>query len=106
LGSQSIGSDGSDDDVNLETDEIGGEVWEAIGSTLRIAVLDADVLSLNPSEVAESEPECLVQGRGIGRRVLREQSNPADFYRRLRAYCGRPGERGPRCCGEDERPSR
>ena len=31
-------------------------------SALRIAVLDADVLSLDPSEVAETEPECLVRG--------------------------------------------
>jgi hypothetical protein len=52
MGSQSSGSNGSDDDVNLETDEIDCEVREAIASTLRIAVLDADVLSLEPSEVA------------------------------------------------------
>ena len=44
----------SDDNVNLETDEIGREVREAIVSTLRIAVLDADVLSLDPSAVAET----------------------------------------------------
>jgi hypothetical protein len=54
LGGQSIASNGSDDNVNLETDEIGCEVREAIASTLRIAVLDADVLSLDPSEVAET----------------------------------------------------
>jgi hypothetical protein len=60
LGSQSIGSGGRDDDVNLEMDEIGREVREAIVSALRIAVLDADVLSLDPTEVAETEPECLV----------------------------------------------
>jgi hypothetical protein len=68
LGSQSIGSSGSDDDVNLETDEIGREVREAIASALRIAVLGADVLSLDPSEVAETQPECLIPERGIGRR--------------------------------------
>jgi hypothetical protein len=60
LGSQSIGGGGSDDDVNLETDEIGREVGEAIVPALRIAVLDADVLSFDPPEVAETEPECLV----------------------------------------------
>ena len=54
FGSQSIGSNGSDDDVNLETDEIGREVREAIVPTLRISVLDADVFSLDPSEVAET----------------------------------------------------
>jgi hypothetical protein len=71
LGSQGSGSNGSDDDVNLETDKIGCEVREAIVSALRIAVLDADVLSFNPSEVAETEPECLVPERGIGRRPWR-----------------------------------
>ena len=54
MGSQSSGTTGSDDNVNLETDEIGREVREAIVSTLRIAVLDADVLSLDPSAVAET----------------------------------------------------
>jgi hypothetical protein len=54
LGNHSIGTTGSDDDVNLEADQIGCEVREAIASTLRIAVLDADVLSLDPSEVAET----------------------------------------------------
>jgi hypothetical protein len=48
-------------------------------------VLDADVLTLDPSEVAETEPECLVPKRGIGRRYLREQAYPADCCRRLRA---------------------
>jgi hypothetical protein len=68
FGNQSIGGKASDDDVNLETDKIGGEVREAIASTLRIAVLDADILSFNPSEVAETLPEGLVPERGIGRR--------------------------------------
>ena len=84
FGSQSIGSSGSDDDVNLETDEIGREVREAIVSTLRIAVLDADVLSLDPSEVAETEPECLVPERGSGRREWREKSYPRNFRWLLR----------------------
>ncbi len=68
LGSQSIGSTGCDDHVDLETDEIGCEVREAIVFTLRIAVLDVDVLALDPAVVSETEPECLVPGRGDGRR--------------------------------------
>jgi hypothetical protein len=106
LGGQSIGSHGSDDDVNLETDEIVCKVREAIASTLRMAILDADVLSLDPSEVAETALECLVPERGVGRRVWREQSYPADSCRRLRAYSARPSERGPRGRGEQERPAR
>jgi len=69
LGSQSIGNTGSDDDVNLETDEIGCKLRETIAPALRIAVLDADVLALDPSEVAETQPEYLVPERGIGRRI-------------------------------------
>jgi len=72
--------------------EIGCEVREAIVSALRIAVLEADVLALGPSEVAETYPECLVRERGIGRRGWREQSYAADFWRRLRAYCACPNE--------------
>jgi hypothetical protein len=68
LGSQSSGSSGSNDDVNLQTDEIGCKLRKAIASTLRIEVLDADVLSLDPSEVAETLTKCLVPERGIGRR--------------------------------------
>jgi hypothetical protein len=92
MGSQSSGSNGSDDDVNLETDEIDCEVRDAIASPLRIAVLDADVLALDPSEVAETEPECLVPERGIGRREWREKSYPGDSCQSLRAYCARPSE--------------
>ena len=86
FGSQSIGTTGSDDDVNLETDEIGREVGKAIASTLRISILNADVLSLNPSEVAETLPECLVPVRGSGRRDWRKKTYPRDFLRLLRLY--------------------
>jgi hypothetical protein len=71
LGGQSIGDNISDDDVDLETDEIGCEVREAIASTLGIAGLEADVLALDPSEVAKTEPERLVPERDIGRRQWR-----------------------------------
>ncbi len=49
LGCQSVGSYGSDDDVNLEADEIGGEVREAIDSTLCVSVLNADDFAPQPS---------------------------------------------------------
>ena len=73
FGSQSIGSSRSDDDVNLETDEIGCEVREAIVSTLRIAVLDDDVLSLDPSEVAQTRRNACARARS-GRRVWRSDN--------------------------------
>ena len=36
-----------DDDVNLETDEIGYKIREPLGSALGIAVLDDDVLTFD-----------------------------------------------------------
>ncbi len=67
-GSHSLGSRGTDDKVNLETYEIGCENRERIATTLRIAIFDADILALNPPEVAQTQPECLVPERGNGRR--------------------------------------
>jgi len=54
LGCQGIGSNGRDDDVNLDADEVCGEIGDALVSALGIAILDADVLSLDPSEVTET----------------------------------------------------
>jgi hypothetical protein len=68
FGRQRIGSHGRDDDVHVETDEIGREARQAIAAPLRIAVLEADVLPLDPSEVTETLPECFMPARGIGRR--------------------------------------
>src|SRR4029453_7917658 len=65
LGSQGIRIKGCDDNVWLETDEIGGEIREALDSTLCITVLNPDVLALNPSEVGETLSECLVPDRNI-----------------------------------------
>jgi hypothetical protein len=72
LGRQRIGGHGRDDEVDLETDEIGREARQAIAAPLCIAVLDADVLPLDPSEVTEPLSECPMPARGIGRRKWRE----------------------------------
>ena len=66
-----FGPGGRDDDIDLETDEIGCELREAIPFTLRVPVLNADVFSLHPSEVPEAFPERLVPARGSGRREWR-----------------------------------
>jgi len=55
LGSQSIGSHGSDDDVNRETDEIGREGRKAIASPLRISV---SMLMFSPSTHPRSRRPC------------------------------------------------
>ncbi len=93
LSNQSIRINGSDEEVNLETDEISREVRKAIAPTLRIAVLDADVLALDPSEVAEPQSECLLPRSAHGRRERREKSDPRRSCRRLCVYSAPPGER-------------
>src|ERR1700674_2580288 len=93
FGSQSIVGDGSDDDINLKTDQIGDELREAIVSPLRISVLNDDSFSLNPSEVTEPLQEGLVPERCIGGREGRQQSYPGDFRRLLRARDERPRRR-------------
>jgi hypothetical protein len=65
LGRLSIGIETGDDHVNLETDEIGRKVRETLGSSLRVSELDVDVLPLDPSDVREALPECLVPGRDV-----------------------------------------
>ena len=68
MGSQSVGSRSGDDDINFETDKIGCEIKIAIVSTFCITVLEADVLALDPSAFAQTQPECLVPDHGIGKR--------------------------------------
>ena len=74
----------SNDDVDFEANEIGREIGETVGSPLCISVLDHDVLPLDPSEIAESLPKCLVPERIGGRRERRQKPNPRDFLRLLR----------------------
>jgi hypothetical protein len=64
-GDQSVGSHGSDDDVNWQAYELGCKGREAVDSAFGVSVLNPDVLSVNPIVVAEALPKCLVPGRGI-----------------------------------------
>jgi hypothetical protein len=48
-----------DNDIRIETDELGGERRKAVSLTLRVPVLDADVLSFNPAQAPETLPECI-----------------------------------------------
>src|SRR5216684_4954388 len=85
FGSQSIVGNGSDDDVNLETDQIGCELRQDVDFHLRISVFNDDVLSLNPSKVTEPFQECLVPERRVGAREGRQKSYPGDSLLLLRA---------------------
>jgi hypothetical protein len=47
------------DDINLETHQLGRKLREPIDLSLRISVLDGDVLSFYVATLAQSEPNCL-----------------------------------------------
>ncbi|HEY7553603.1 MAG TPA: hypothetical protein VIH18_02240, partial [Candidatus Binatia bacterium] len=47
------------DDINLETDEIGRKLRDPIDVSLRISVLDGDVLSFYVTKLAQSPPNRL-----------------------------------------------
>src|SRR4029450_12023613 len=64
LGSQG-GLAGRDDDVHLEADQLGGEVWEPFDSSLRPPVLDGYVSPFDIAELAESLLERFDKGIGV-----------------------------------------
>ena len=73
---------GGDDNVHLEADQLGCEGGEPFGSSLRPAVLDADVSPLDVTELVQALPEWL--GEGIGRRTDAQETDAGYFYRLLR----------------------
>src|SRR5262249_20103335 len=69
--------------VDLETDQLGREVGEAVGSSLGMPPLDGDVLAFQVPEVTKSLQECFNdEGRRIATR--REHPYPGNLRRRLR----------------------
>src|SRR5439155_22626325 len=56
-----------DDQVHLEPDQLGRQVGQPVDPTLRISIVDDDILALNPPELAQPLPERVEQGRPIGR---------------------------------------
>src|SRR5205807_1291683 len=80
--SQSVGSNGGDNDVDLLTNELTNEACKAILPSVRISVVNTDVLSLNPSELTQSFPKSLV--RSIGMREGRQKTDLGNFLRLLR----------------------
>jgi hypothetical protein len=63
LGSQG-GLAGRDDDVHLEADQLGREVWEPIASSLGKPVLDTDVTTFDITELAEALLKGFDKGSG------------------------------------------
>ena len=56
-----------DDDVYLETHQLGRERGEAIEFSLRISPLNDNVFPLHVPKLAQTLPECLDAGRDSGR---------------------------------------
>ena len=50
------------DDINLETHQLGRKLREPIALTLRVSVLDGDVLSFYVATLAQSQPNSLGTG--------------------------------------------
>src|SRR5262249_35605403 len=68
-----------DNDVHLEANEVGGESRESFVSSLRPAVLNADVSSLVVAEITQTLPERFDQG--VGRRAGAEDADPVHLPR-------------------------
>ena len=60
------------DDINLETHQLGRKLREPIDLALRISVLDGDVLSFYVAKLAQSQPNCLGTGglSSLGRSTI------------------------------------
>jgi hypothetical protein len=48
-----------DNDIHIESDKLGGEWTQTVHLTTCISILNADVLSFDPSEIVEPLSECI-----------------------------------------------
>jgi hypothetical protein len=80
------------DDVHLEPDQLGRQVGQPVDPILRISIVDDNILTLNPPELAQPLPECVEQGRPIGRGRQTKKTYPRHLSRLLRVGGERRGE--------------
>src|SRR5260370_42551757 len=94
-----------DDNVNLESDELGGQLRKSLVVALRPARLKGDVLSLHVAEVAHLLAERIPPNLagGIGRGVV-EQTDPVDLSP-LRGLGGERRGEAAASHGPNERPA-
>jgi hypothetical protein len=87
---------GRDDDINLKLDEVRGEHRIALGLPFCPAVLDVEILPLNPSQVAQALPK-RCEGEGLAVRVaVADESEARYLPHRLRCD-------GARRCEQEQR---
>lgn len=84
LGGQNPRRAGGDDHVDLLLDELGGESGQEIEPSLCVPILDAQVLSLDVTELVQAVPECLDARHVQISRGNHLKSYPGDSRRRLR----------------------
>ena len=80
-----------DDNVHLETHQVGGQAWEPFGSSLCPSLFDNDVSPLDVTELAKPLPERLSEGTARGRAEV-EGPDAVDLPRRLCLGGERRGE--------------
>jgi hypothetical protein len=73
------------DDIDLQPDQLGREVGQAVRPALRESRLDDDVLALDPPELTQPFPKRRAGTAVTGGRAGREKADPVDLPRRLRA---------------------
>src|SRR5262249_10871607 len=84
-----------DNDIDVEGDKLGSEWTQAVKLTARVSEFDARAFSFDPSKVAQpiSERIDLSCDRGVG--FARQQADPKQLPRLLRARPERPWPRRP-----------
>src|SRR5499427_9619988 len=81
------------DEVHLEPDQLGRQVGQPVDPTLRISIVDDNILALNPPELAQPLPERVEQGRPIGRGRQPKETYPRHLARLLPPRRQRPRRR-------------
>src|SRR5262249_16287444 len=71
------------DEVHFEPDQLGRQVGQPVDPTLRISIVDDNILALNPSEFAQPLPERVEQGLPIGRGRQAKKTYPKHLSRLL-----------------------
>src|SRR5262245_56781197 len=83
-----------DDDVHLETNQLGGKVGHRVRPTLSKTSVDGDVLPFNPPELAQPFAERLKEMWVTSRRGVRKITDPVYLPGLLRLRRERRGEEG------------
>src|SRR5262249_26105374 len=80
------------DDVDLEPDQLAREVGQPVGPALRESIIDDNILTLDPPELAQSLPERVEYGRRHTGSRRRKNTYPRHLCRLLRAGGERRGK--------------